>query len=62
MLRILVSYRATKEDDVMKIIIKLPKDIQIYSDKCNDYCNDKIFDLIGFQPRWVRVDGIVSNF
>lgn len=50
MVKIIVSYRPKKEMDVQKIVINIPSDINIYSDKVRDYCDDYLTDFLGYHP------------
>lgn len=59
-MKILVAYRPKKEMEVQKIVLKLPSDIVIHSDQCNDYCDDKITEILGYHPRWIRVEGTIT--
>ena len=43
--------------DIQKIVINIPSDIDIYSDKASDYCDDYLTDFLGYHPKWIRVDG-----
>ena len=58
--KIVVSYRPKKGDDVQKMVINIPSDINIYSDQGNDYCDDFLTDFLGYHPRWIRVDGYAN--
>ena len=55
-MKILVAYRPKKENEVQKIVLFLPDEIDINSDACLDYCDDKITKMIGHHPRWIRIE------
>ena len=51
-------YRPKKGDPILKTIIEISDDVNVFSDSFDDHCHDIISEKIGHSPRWIRFEGL----